>query len=105
MYSDQILNKYIKHPPICPKTFIVDDKQFTGPNIVDIFNKFFTNIGSDLTKSVPIQHTNVNDFHIEPTVSSMFMREITENDVHEIVSQFHSKTSTHYSNFRMTFAK
>ena len=50
----EILNKNLKHPPIYPKTFIIDDQEITGPIIVDIFNTFLTNIEPDLAKSIPI---------------------------------------------------
>ena len=84
------MSKNIKHPPVYPKTIIVDDKEITGTNIVGIFNTFFTNIGSDLVKSILLQDANINDFINEPTVKSMFVKEITENEINEIVSQFQS---------------
>ena len=35
----------------------------------------------------------------------MFVKEIIENDIDEIVSKFHSKISTDYTNFSMAFLK
>ena len=42
--------------------------------MVDIFNKFFTNIGSDLVRCNSMQDANINDFLNEPTVNSMFLK-------------------------------
>ena len=99
------MTKNIKHPTIYPKIFIVDDKEITCINIVEVLNTFFTNIAPDLANSIPIQDANMNDFLNEPTVNSMFVKEITENEVNEIVSQFQSRTSTDNTNFSMAFVK
>ena len=71
---NEILNKNFKHPPIYRKTFIVDEKEITGPKIVVIFNKIFRNMGPDLEKSIRIQDTNKDDFLYETTVNSMFLK-------------------------------
>lgn len=89
-----VINKNHKTKSMYPDTFVDNDREVNGKCIADGFNKFFTNIGSDLAASIP-EHNNssINDYLHDKNTHSMFLVDTTKIEILNIVRNLSNKTS------------
>ena len=77
-----------------PDHYVIENKKVTDKKkIVDTFNKFFANIGYNISKNVPQPTTSFHNYLNQPHYNSMFLDPITPNDIIETVSKFKNKNS------------
>uniref|UniRef100_A0A672FN99 Reverse transcriptase domain-containing protein n=1 Tax=Salarias fasciatus TaxID=181472 RepID=A0A672FN99_SALFA len=106
----KILNNVIHKSKgkVCyPKHFTVEGKE--NDNMMDVancFNKFFVNIGSDLAEKIPdVGRDTGNHNFINRNLSSMFLRNVEEKEVIQVVSACKNKTSRDCNDIDMILVK
>ena len=104
------MNKVINKQNIyskCPDKFVDNNnKCFTSnKDIANGFNTFFVNIGPDLAKKITMSaEITVNDY-VEKRPNSMFISNVLEEEVINIVNKVKSKTSLDNDNINMKIVR
>ena len=71
-----------------------DQKIISMKIVVNKFNNYFANVGSNLAKKIPVSKisTNLND--IESNTCSMYLNPVQEKEIIDIVNKCKNKTSS-----------
>ena len=71
-------------------------------DIVNEFNRFFTNIGKEITNNIPsISSKTINNYLRDKDDHSMFLEPTGEEEIHNVVSQFSSRRSRDHHDINM----
>ena len=77
----------------------------THSDIVNGFNKYFTIKGPDLSKNIPKCKDYNEKIHETSMLNSVFMDDVSENEILNMVNLFKSKTSFGYDGIIMQIVK
>ena len=91
----------------CQKEFRSNGKLITDTKLIsNKFNDFFTNVGPNLAKKIrKVNDVAFTEYMNDATVSSMFLRNVTPEEIFTVVSKFKNKTSCGYDNINMSIIK
>ncbi len=108
----KVLNSIIKNNTgkiDYPNYFVNDDKLSINKmnDIVNEFNEYFVNIGSNLAKVIVEQRTvdRIDDINISSNDYSMFIRGVDEKEILNIVNNCKNKYSTDGNDIDMSLVK
>lgn len=89
------------------KEFVCDGIMINdGKTICNKFNDFFTNIGPNLAEKInPVPGIDYSIYMKEPLLNSMFLSEVSTEEIVRIVNNFKAKTSCGYDNINMSLVK
>jgi len=75
--------------------------------IADGFNNFFVNIGPELANNIePVdENATISEFLGPPILDSMFLKQVNDQEIINIVQNFKNKTSYDVENINMTIIK
>ena len=90
-----------------PERFIESGKVLTTNNdIVNGFNKYFTSIGPELSNNIPkCKDYNFKKYMKTPMLNSIFLDDVSENEIINMVNLSKSKTSFGYDGISMQIVK
>lgn len=90
-----------------PNSFTHNDKVISDKKeIANGFNNFFVNVGPSLAgKITPPESGNVNDYLKGEYINSMFLKEVNECELIQVVKKFKPKKSTDYMDISMYLVK
>ena len=90
-----------------PEKFIENRKELsTNNDIVNGFNKYFTSIGPDLSSNIPkCKEYNFIKYMKTPMLNSVFLDDVSENEIINMVNLSKSKTSFGYDGVSMQIMK
>lgn len=100
-----IMNSNYKASNAYLDTFIADNKEIHGKDILEGFNKFFTNVGPDLAATIPAQDSSVYAYLDETNTHSMSFTDATEGEVLDIIKNVNNKTSGDSNDLSMSLVK
>lgn len=109
-FTWKILNEIMRKSHLTsnyPETFDYNGNilRKTG-DIANGFNQFFTNVGPSLARNIPnIREGNVCDYLFNRNEHSMFLTEVTDNEVINLVKNCKSKTSKDCEDISMILLK
>ena len=72
---------------------------------METFNKFFANIGYNISENVPLPTTSYHNYLNQLHNNSMFLDPITPNDIIETVSKFKNKNSQGHDEISIKLVK
>ncbi len=105
---NNIINKS-KNKSVCPNYFLTNNKQnvSTPMDIANGFNDFFINVGHNLAKQIddPIIKDDVSEKMIDINRNTIFLTEVEERELIDIVNKFKNKKSTDYNDIDMNLIK
>ena len=103
---NKVINKQNIYSKFPDKFVDNNNKCFTSDkDIANGFNTFFVNIGPDLAKKITMSaEITVNDY-VEERPNSMFISNVLEEEVINIVNKVKSKTSLDNDNINMKIVK
>ena len=85
---NEIINKR-KSRNMVQSSFIIDNKEITDPmEIASHFCEFFTNIGPNLAKMIPLSTSPFRSFLSGSFINSIFLEPTTEHEIFEICASF-----------------
>ena len=101
-----ILNKNSKSTSF-PSYFLLNDEKITNENeIAENFNKFFTEIGPNLSKKITINSSkSYQSFLTEKIDHSFEFEEVTVDDIKNIISKIKPKSSSGHDNISSILLK
>jgi hypothetical protein len=81
---NQIINK--GKPKAMPNKFYYDNHFLTdGQKIAESFNKYFTNVGSNLAKMIPDVSENPTSYINLNNINSIYLDEVTEDEISKLI--------------------
>ena len=86
------------------KEFRSNGKLITDTKLIsNKFNAFFTNVGPNLAKKIrKVNEIAFTEYMNDTIVRSMFLRNVTPEEIFTVVSTFKNKTSCGYDNISMS---
>ena len=82
----EVINK--RKSGILPQKFCIGGSMTSDPVVIaNTFNKYFTNIGSDLAKKIPITNTNPLSYLNNSNSYSMYIEPVEKEEVVRIISK------------------
>ena len=96
---NEVINKR-KNKPTYPEYFIKNNKRISKKeDIANGFNNFFTNVGPNLAKNIPLpkNDTTIYDYIEENIEHTMFLSPIDDLDIIRTVQNCKNKRSTDFS--------
>ena len=104
---NEVINKR-KNKPTYPEYFIKYNKRISKKDdIANGFNNFFTNVGSNLAKNIPLpkNDTTIYDYLEENIEHTMFLDPVDDLEIIRTVQNCKNKTSTDFSDISMSLLK
>ena len=89
-----------------PTQFNDDARKVTGNiNIVNGFNRFFSNMGPALARNIPNGNTNFTNYLNQKVEESIFLNPVTDEEIIEIVKDAKTKYSKDQDSIDMSLVK
>ena len=104
---NEVINKH-KNKPTYPEYFIKNNKRISKKDdIANGFNNFFTNVGSNLAKHIPLpkNDTTIYNYLEENIEHTMFLDPVDDLEIIRTVQNCKNKTSTDFSDISMSLLK
>ena len=103
---NEVINK-CKNKPTYPEYFIKNHKRISKKeDIANGFNNFFTNVGPNLAKNIPLpkHDTTIYDYLGELIKHTMFLSPVDDLEIIRTVQNCKNKRSTDFRGFEMSMS-
>ena len=104
---NEVINKH-KNKPTYPEYFIKNNKKISKKeDIANGFNNFFTNVGPNLAKNIPLpkDDTTIYDYLEENIEHTMFLDPVDDLEIIRTVQNCKNKRSTDFIDISMSLLK
>ena len=86
--------------------FKIENKYVSNNDVIaDEFNKFFVNVGPNLSKKIKPSQTAVEKYLFKSNPSSMFIDNVSSDEIKKIVNSYKNKTSLDCNDINITIVK
>ena len=80
-------------------------ENYLAISILQMDNRFFSNIGPALARNIPNGNTNFTNYHNQKVEESIFLNPVTDEEVIEIVKDAKAKYSKDHDSIVMSLVK
>ena len=101
-----VLNKHKSCGKLPCSEFKHENKVITDPtDIANKFNEYFTNIGPNLAKGIPVVDKSIQDFMSGNHIGSMFLNPVTKEELCKLINHEKTNKASGYDGFYINIVK